>query len=70
MSNIGTRIARTVLKKNLNNIFTIKTNAAMEGFFGLLKRERINRRIYQTRAEARAPDAGGDLKRPSRRNYS
>lgn len=26
----------------------------MGGFFGLLKRERINRRIYQTRAEARA----------------
>jgi putative transposase len=29
-------------------------NAAMEGFFGLLKRERINRRTYKTRAEARA----------------
>ncbi len=29
-------------------------NAAMEGFFGMLKRERVNRRIYQTRAEARA----------------
>ena len=29
-------------------------NAAMEGFFGLLKRERVNRRIYQTRSEARA----------------
>ena len=29
-------------------------NAAMEGFFGLLKRERVNRRTYQTRAEARA----------------
>lgn len=29
-------------------------NASMEGFFGLLKRERINRRIYRTRAEARA----------------
>ena len=28
-------------------------NAAMEGFFGLLKRERVNRRIYQTRSEAR-----------------
>jgi putative transposase len=26
----------------------------MEGFFGLLKRERVNRRIYRTRAEARA----------------
>ena len=28
-------------------------NAAMEGFFGLLKRERVNRRRYRTRAEAR-----------------
>lgn len=29
-------------------------NAAAEGFFGLLKRERVNRRQYQSRAEARA----------------
>jgi putative transposase len=29
-------------------------NAAAEGFFGMLKRERVNRRQYQTRAEARA----------------
>ena len=29
-------------------------NAAMEGFFGLLKRERVNRRHYLTRTEARA----------------
>ena len=29
-------------------------NAAMEGFFGLLKRERVNRRRYLTQAEARA----------------
>ena len=29
-------------------------NAAVEGFFGRLKRERVNRRQYQTRAEARA----------------
>ena len=28
-------------------------NAAMEGFFGLLKRERVNRRKYRTRAETR-----------------
>ncbi len=28
-------------------------NAAMESFFGLLKRERVNRRRYQTRHEAR-----------------
>lgn len=29
-------------------------NAAAEGFFGMLKRERVNRRRYYTRAEARA----------------
>ena len=29
-------------------------NASMEGFFGMLKQERVNRRRYQTRAEARA----------------
>ena len=29
-------------------------NAAMEGFFGLLKRERVNRRRYPTIAEAKA----------------
>lgn len=29
-------------------------NAAAEGFFGVLKRERVNRRQYRTRAEARA----------------
>jgi len=29
-------------------------NAAAEGFFGMLKRERVNRRQYLTRAEARA----------------
>ena len=29
-------------------------NAAVEGFFGMLKRERVNRRWYVTRAEARA----------------
>lgn len=29
-------------------------NAACEGFFGMLKRERVNRRSYRTRDEARA----------------
>ncbi len=29
-------------------------NAAAEGFFGLLKRERVNRRYYQTRDQARS----------------
>ena len=28
-------------------------NALAEGFFGMLKRERVKRRRYQTRAEAR-----------------
>ncbi|HSL05180.1 MAG TPA: IS3 family transposase, partial [Nitrospiraceae bacterium] len=28
-------------------------NAAAESFFGVLKRERVNRRQYRTRAEAR-----------------
>ena len=34
--------------------FTSYDNAAAESFFGLLKRERVNRRIYRTRSEARA----------------
>jgi putative transposase len=29
-------------------------NAAAESYFGVLKRERVNRRHYRTRAEARA----------------
>ena len=29
-------------------------NAVAESFFGVLKRERVNRRQYRTRAEARA----------------
>ena len=29
-------------------------NAAAESFFGALKRERVNRQYYRTRAEARA----------------
>ena len=29
-------------------------NAAAESFFGMLKRERVNRRQYRTRSEARA----------------
>ena len=29
-------------------------NAVAESFFGLLKRERVNRRQYRTRSEARA----------------
>jgi putative transposase len=37
-------------------------NAACEGFFGQLKRERVNHRQYRTRDEARA-DLFDDLKR-------
>lgn len=29
-------------------------NATAEGFFGMLKRERVNQRQYRTQAEARA----------------
>jgi len=39
---------------SMSDVGTCADNAAMEGFFGLLKRERVNRRKYRTRAEARA----------------
>jgi putative transposase len=39
---------------SMSDVGSCADNAACEGFFGLLKRERINRRRYQTRAEARA----------------
>jgi len=39
---------------SMSAVGTCADNASMEGFFGMLKRERVNRRIYQTRAEARA----------------
>jgi putative transposase len=39
---------------SMSDVGSCADNAAMEGFFGMLKRERVNRRIYQTRAEARA----------------
>ena len=38
----------------MSRVGSCADNAAAEGFFGLLKRERVNRRQYQTRAEARA----------------
>lgn len=37
-------------------------NAAAESFFGVLKRERVNRQQYRTRAEARA-DIFDDIER-------
>lgn len=42
------------LVQSMSAVGSCADNAAMEGFFGMLKRERINRRIYRTRAEARA----------------
>jgi len=39
---------------SMSRVGSCADNAAAEGFFGLLKRERVNRRRYQTRAEARA----------------
>jgi hypothetical protein len=37
----------------MTRIIRLRTFYFRQGFFGLLKRERINRRIYQTRAAAR-----------------
>jgi putative transposase len=42
------------LVPSMSAVGSCADNAAMEGFFGMLKRERVNRRIYRTRAEARA----------------
>jgi putative transposase len=39
---------------SMSGVGSCADNAAVEGFFGLLKRERVNRRQYHTRAEARA----------------
>ena len=50
---------RRVLKRNtlicsMSAVGHCGDNAACEGFFGLLKRERTNHRRYRTRDEARA----------------
>jgi putative transposase len=42
------------LLSSMSAVGSCADNAAAEGFFGLLKRERVNRRQYSTRAEARA----------------
>jgi putative transposase len=42
------------LQSSMSKVGSCADNAAAEGFFGLLKRERVNRRQYQARAEARA----------------
>jgi len=39
---------------SMSNVGHCGDNAAAEGFFGMLKRERVNRRRYRTLAEARA----------------
>ena len=39
---------------NMSAVGRCANNAAAESFFGRLKRERVNRRQYRTRAEARA----------------
>ena len=39
---------------SLSGVGSCADNALVEGFFGMLKRERVNRRQYRTRAEARA----------------
>jgi putative transposase len=42
------------LQSSMSRVGSCADNAAAEGFFGMLKRQRVNRRQYQTRAEARA----------------
>jgi putative transposase len=38
----------------MSDVGSCDDNALVEGFFGMLKRERVNRRHYYTRADARA----------------
>ena len=39
---------------SMSAVGTCADNAAAESFFGMFERERVNRRQYRTRAEARA----------------
>ncbi len=39
---------------SMSNVGSCYDNAVAESFFGLLKRERVNRRRYRTRADARS----------------
>ena len=41
------------IQSSMSAVGTCADNAAAESFFGMLKRERVNRRQYRTRAEAR-----------------
>ena len=38
----------------MSDVVSCADNAACEGFFGILKRERVNRRRYDSHADARA----------------
>jgi putative transposase len=42
------------IRSSMSAVGTCADNAAAESFFGMLKRERVNRRQYRTRSEARA----------------
>ena len=42
------------IRSSMSAVGTCADNAAAESFFGILKRERVNRRQYRTRDEARA----------------
>jgi putative transposase len=42
------------LVSSMSAVGSCADNAACEGFFGMLKRERVNRRRYQSRTEARS----------------
>lgn len=42
------------LISSMSAVGSCADNAAAEGFFGMLKRERVNRRNYRTRDEARS----------------
>jgi putative transposase len=42
------------IRSSMSAVGSCADNAAAESFFGMLKRERVNRRQYLTRAEARA----------------
>lgn len=42
------------LIQSMSAVGSCADNTSMEGFFGMLKRERVYRKIYRTRAEARA----------------
>ena len=42
------------IRSSMSAVGTCADNAAAESFFGLLKQERVNRRQYRTRSEARA----------------